>query len=67
MWKVRKGEEYVTKSFRLPLMLMERMAGIASRNNVSLNELVFQSLNYALENLDEADETQAESNIAFKK
>ncbi len=48
-----KREEYDSKTFRLPTELIEKLAEIASKNNISMNKLVIQCLNYAIDNLDE--------------
>ncbi len=56
MFKIEKGSECENKTFRLPVELIERLAVLASRNNISMNKLVIQCLNYALDNLEEDDE-----------
>lgn len=53
MFKIQKGYDTVTKSFRLPIELVERLDALAYRYNLSLNQLVVQCLNYSLDNLDE--------------
>lgn len=52
MWKIQKGYDTVSKSFRLPDEMIEKMDRLAYENNLSLNQLVIQCLNFALENLD---------------
>ena len=53
MFKPQKGySEYMTKSFRLPKELVEQLEKLAFDNNLSLNQLVIQCLNFALDNLD---------------
>lgn len=54
MFKVEK-EEMVNKTFRLPLSLVERLYTVAQNQGVSLNNLVKQCCEYALNNL-ESDE-----------
>ena len=56
MWRVEKNTEYISKTFRLPLELVNRMEEAAAINGVSLNKFVFQSLNYAMANLDSSEE-----------
>lgn len=51
MFKVEK-EEMVNKTFRLPLKLVEKLYSVAQNQGVSLNNLVKQCCEYALENLD---------------
>jgi len=58
MFKIEKGSECDNKTFRLPVELIERLAVLAARNNLSMNKLVIQCLNYALDNLEEDDEPQ---------
>lgn len=53
MFKIQKGYDTVSKTFRLPIELVERMDFLAYKYNLSLNQLVVQCLNYALENLEE--------------
>ena len=56
MFKLQKGySEYVTKTFRLPKEFVEQLEKIAFENNLSLNQLVIQCLQYAVDNLDESD------------
>ncbi|MBR1384351.1 MAG: toxin-antitoxin system HicB family antitoxin, partial [Ruminococcus sp.] len=42
-------------SFRLPEELVEKLDKLAFENNLSLNQLVIQCLNYALDNMEEED------------
>lgn len=52
MFKLQKGyNEYVTKTFRLPTEMVEKLEKLAFDNNLSLNQLVMQCLSYALDNL----------------
>lgn len=53
MWKIKKGYDSVSKTFRLPVEMVEELDKLAFDNNLSLNQLVIQCLNYALENLEE--------------
>lgn len=46
-----KKIEMVNKTFRLPIELVERLQTVAQQQGISLNNLVIQSCNYALENL----------------
>ena len=58
MFKIQKGYgNHVTKSFRLPEELVEKLDKLAFENNLSLNQLVIQCLNYALENMEEKEQT----------
>lgn len=61
MWKIQKGYNAVSKSFRLPEELVEKLDKLAFENNLSLNQLVIQCLNYAVENLEQDDDVQLNS------
>lgn len=55
MFKVKKDyDEYQNKTFRIPTELVKELEVVASNNNISVNKLVIQSLQYALDNLDES-------------
>lgn len=54
MFKVKKTE-YVNKTFRLPQEFVQRLEMIAQEKKVSLNNLVVQCCEYAIEHLDKAD------------
>ena len=54
MFKVKKTE-YVNKTFRLPTDLVKRLEVVAQNKNVSLNKLVVQCCEYALENIDNSE------------
>lgn len=52
MFKVKK-HEYINKTFRMPLELVKKMEIIAQDKHVSLNNLVTQCCEYALDNIDD--------------
>lgn len=58
MWKIQKGYTYVTKTFRLPEEVVEKLDKLAYENNLSLNQLVIQCLKYALNDLEHEDNTK---------
>ena len=58
MFKIQRGYDTVSKTFRLPEELVNRLDNLAFQNNLSLNQLVIQCLNYALDNLEENDNSQ---------
>lgn len=60
MWKIQKGYNTVSKTFRLPDVMVEDLYRLAYDNNISLNQLVTQCLRFALDNLDN-DGTYAET------
>lgn len=53
MLKIPKGYDSVSKTFRLPVELVEEMEKLAHNNKISLNKLVIQCLKYAMENIEE--------------
>lgn len=59
MFKIQKGYNTVSKTFRLPIELVDDLNELSFKYNLSLNQLVVQCLNYALENLDENDVEKA--------
>ena len=54
MFKIKKTE-HINKTFRMPVDLIEKMEIIAQNKDVSLNTLVIQCCEYALENLDDEE------------
>lgn len=54
MFKVEKTE-YVNKTFRMPVTLVDELSILAQQKGVSLNQLVIQCCKYSLENLDKSD------------
>lgn len=52
MFKIQKGYDSESKTFRLPVDLIEQLEKLAAQNKLSLNQLVIQCLNYAVSNLD---------------
>lgn len=51
MFKVKK-EEFTNKTFRMPNDLIEQLQSVAQEQSVSLNQLVIQCCQYALDNLE---------------
>ena len=43
--------EYVNKTFRMPKTLLDELGLVAQESDISVNELIIQSCQYALENL----------------
>jgi len=50
MFKVQK-EEYINKTFRIPIDLLKQLEKLAQNEKVSLNNLVIQCCKYALDNV----------------
>ncbi len=57
MFRVEK-QEYVNKTFRLPLELVQTLEQVAQKEKVSMNQLVVQCCNYALQNLEEPEKKE---------
>ena len=56
MFKIEKGYDSVSKTFRLPTELVDTLEQLAVDNKLSLNKLVIQCLVYAVNSLDESDQ-----------
>ncbi len=52
MFEIKK-EEYVNKTFRMPIELVKKMEIIAQKEKISLNNLVVQCCEYSIKNLKE--------------
>lgn len=52
MFKIKKNQAMMNKTFRLPVMLLNELTRIADSNNVSVNNLVQQCCEYALNNME---------------
>ena len=46
-----KNEEFVNKTFRMPISLVKKLEVIAQNKKVSLNNLVIQCCEYSIKNL----------------
>ena len=62
MFKIQKGYDSESKTFRLPIELIERLEALAVKNKLSLNQLVIQSLKYAIDNLENDDKNIKKTN-----
>lgn len=58
-----KGFESVNKTFRIPVPVVEKLEMLAGKYNTSVNKIVIQCLEYALENIsdDNSDKTDSDS------
>lgn len=56
MFKVEKPE-YVNKTFRMEKKLLERLEQIAQEENISVNALMIQCCQYALNNMEPKKES----------
>ncbi len=58
MFKIQKGYDSESKTFRLPVELIKKLEDLAVKNKLSLNQLVIQCLNYAISNLDTTEDDE---------
>ena len=56
MLEFTKGFESVNKTFRLPVPIVEQLEALAGKYNTSVNKIVVQCLEYALENIADPDQ-----------
>ncbi len=54
MFKVKK-QEYINKTFRMPVEMIKEMEVLAQSKEISLNQLVIQCCKYALDDLEEQE------------
>ena len=54
MFRVKKTE-FINKTFRMPAELVKNLEVLAQNKCVSLNNLVIQCCEYALENIDKSE------------
>ena len=51
MFEVKQTDEMINKTFRLPVPLLEELTKVAEHEKVSVNNLVRQCCEYALDNM----------------
>ena len=61
MFKVQKAEETETRTYRLPVSLLEKLSKTAQDENVSVNSLIVQCCIYALEQLEQGEQREESS------
>ena len=63
MLEFEKGFESVNKTFRIPVHIVKKLEQLAGKYNTSVNKIVVQCLEYALENIsdDDANSSDADS------
>ena len=52
LFRPKKAEEQINKTFRYPVSLIDKMSVIAQKENISLNNFVVQCCEFAIEHLD---------------
>ena len=55
MFQIKKTE-YTNKTFRMPTELIKKMETLAQNKHISLNNLVVQCCEYALENINQSED-----------
>ncbi len=58
MFKVEKPE-YVNKTFRIDKKLLEKLEAIAQKENISVNALVVQCCEYAINDMNSVNEERS--------
>lgn len=58
MLEIKKGHESVSKTFRLPVDIVDELEQLAGKYNTSMNKIVIQCLEYALQNIADEDEKE---------
>lgn len=67
MFRLKPGSETVNKTFRLPVDVAERLEQLAYDNNLSLNAVIVQCLQYALDNVEESPKAENTNSTSEKK
>jgi predicted HicB family RNase H-like nuclease len=61
IFRIKKGYNSISKTFRLPIELVEKLEKLATEHNISLNQLVIQCLEFTMDNLgNEGEKDKAE-------
>jgi hypothetical protein len=55
-----KKQDFVNKTFRLPVDLVDEMSEIAQKKNISLTQMVIRCCEYALNHLDRTEDDAGE-------
>ena len=61
MLEFEKGFESVNKTFRIPLPVVEELERLAGKYNTSVNKIVVQCLEYALDNISDSSDSTAQN------
>lgn len=56
MFKIKHGYDSESKTFWLPVDMIESSEKLAAKNKLSKNQLVIQCLQYPIDNLEEEEE-----------
>ena len=61
MLEFEKGFESVNKTFRIPVHIVEQLERLAGKYNTSVNKIVIQCLEYALDNISDETDNSTDS------
>lgn len=53
MFKISKGYDHITKTIRIPEPMAFSLEQLASKNRISLNQLVIQCIQFSLDHIAE--------------
>ena len=62
MLEFEKGFESVNKTFRIPVHIVKQLEMLAGKYNTSMNKIVVQCLEYALDNISDSDSDPTDTN-----
>ena len=58
MFEIKKRDDYIARTIRFPADILDRLKKVSLEHGISLNELIIQSAEYALEHLKKDDENK---------
>lgn len=61
MLEFERGFESVNKTFRIPVHIVDKLEELAGEYNTSVNKIVIQCLEYALENTADIEHNETEN------
>ena len=59
MLEFEKGFESINKTFRIPVPVVDELERLAGKYNTSVNKIVIQCLEYALDNIAESPDSDS--------
>lgn len=62
MLEFEKGFESINKTFRIPVHIVKELEQLAGKYNTSVNKIVIQCLEYALDNISDDDANSSDVN-----
>ena len=61
MLEFEKGFESINKTFRIPVHIVKELEQLAGKYNTSVNKIVIQCLEYALDNISDETDNSTDS------